>query len=111
MSCSIVFGQLTYYQSTKINMYFILFYKTVDNFIEKRANYRNDHLELVQKAQANQSLVMAGALADPADGAVLVFKGEDARVAEDFARNDPYVKNGLITEWSVRAWTVVIGDI
>jgi len=52
---------------------------------------------------------MAGALAEPADGAVLVFKSDDARVAERFAVNDPYVKNGLITEWSVRPWTVVIG--
>lgn len=92
-------------------MYFILFYKTVDNFIEKRAIYRNDHLQLVKGARENQSLVMAGALADPADGAVLVFKGEDASVAEDFARNDPYVKNGLITKWSVRPWTVVIGGV
>lgn len=90
-------------------MYYILFYKTVDNFIEKRAAYRNEHLQLVQTANENKSLVMAGALDAPPDGAVLVFKGEHAGVAEDFARNDPYVKNGLITEWSVRPWTVVIG--
>ena len=49
------------------------------------------------------------ALAEPADSAVLVFKGEKPRVAEEFARNDPYVKNGLILEWKVRPWTVVIG--
>ena len=30
-------------------------------------------------------------------------------IAEEFAKNDPYVKNGLITEWSVRPWTVVVG--
>ena len=90
-------------------MYYILFYKTVENFIEKRAAYRNEHLQLVQAAKDNHSLIMAGALDDPADGAVLVFKGEDPGVAEDFARNDPYVQNGLITEWSVRPWNVVIG--
>ncbi|PHN04309.1 YciI-like protein [Flavilitoribacter nigricans] len=90
-------------------MYFLLFYKTVDNFIEKRAPYRSAHLDLVKEAQKNEFLIMAGALAEPADGAVLVFRGEDASVAEDFARNDPYVQNGLITEWSVRPWTVVIG--
>ncbi len=54
-------------------------------------------------------LVIAGALADPPDGAVLVFKGNGGEVAEQFAKQDPYVINGLITEWKVRPWTVVIG--
>jgi len=52
---------------------------------------------------------MGGALADPPDGAMLIFKGEDSSVAENFAKNDPYVKNGVIKEWQVRQWTVVIG--
>ena len=90
-------------------MYYILFYKTVDNFIEKRAPYREKHLALVDGAHARGTLVMAGALAEPADGAVLVFKGEGPFVAEEFAKNDPYVVNGLIKEWKVRPWTVVIG--
>lgn len=90
-------------------MYYILFYKTVDNFVEKRLPYRREHLALVQTAYQNGVLLMAGAL-DPADGAVLVFKGDSAKLAEDFARNDPYVKNGLITDWYVRGWNVVVGN-
>ncbi|MBC5993206.1 YciI-like protein [Pontibacter cellulosilyticus] len=90
-------------------MYYILFYATVENYIEKRAPYRTEHLALAQQARQDGHLVMAGALAEPADGAVLVFKGDSAGVAEDFAKNDPYVKNGLISEWKVRPWTVVIG--
>jgi uncharacterized protein len=54
--------------------------------------------------------VLAGALADPADGALLVFQGESAAAAEAFAQQDPYVKNGLITKWKVRPWTVVVGN-
>lgn len=91
-------------------MYFILFYKTVSNYVERRAPFRDEHLRLAREARAKGDIVMAGALADPADGAVLVFKGESAKVAEDFAKNDPYVKNGLITEWYVRSWTVVVGN-
>ena len=53
---------------------------------------------------------LAGALADPADGAVLVFKADGPDVALEFAQNDPYVKNGLITDWHVRQWSVVIGN-
>jgi uncharacterized protein YciI len=90
-------------------MHYILFYKTIEGYAEKRAPFREEHLRLAQAARDNGSLVMAGALADPADGAVLVFKGENPSVAEKFAHNDPYVKNGLIAEWHVRAWTVVIG--
>ena len=90
-------------------MYYILFYKTTNDYMERRGTYRPEHLELVNKSLEKGDLVMAGALADPADGAVLVFKGDSPKAAEDFAKNDPYVKNGLITEWNVRTWTVVAG--
>jgi uncharacterized protein len=90
-------------------MYYILFYKTVENYTKRRAPFRDDHLGLAHAAHARGELVIAGALADPADGAALVFKGESPAVAEEFARNDVYVRNGLITEWTVRPWNVVIG--
>lgn len=90
-------------------MFYILFYKTVEGYIEKRAPYREEHLSLANKARQDGSLYMAGALDEPADSAVLVFKADSAKVAEDFAKADPYVKNGLITEWQVRPWKVVVG--
>lgn len=90
-------------------MYYILFYKTVDDYIERRAQYRSVHLKLAQEAFDNGSLLMAGAFADPPDGAALIFKADSAEVAENFAKNDPYVQNGLIKEWHVRPWTVVVG--
>lgn len=90
-------------------MYTILFYTTVDDYVARRAPYREEHLALAEAAHARGELVMAGALADPPDGAVLVFRGDSPGVAEDFARRDPYVVNGLILEWKVRPWTVVIG--
>lgn len=90
--------------------YFLLFYETVDNYVEKRAPYRAQHFELARDAHARGELLLAGALADPADGAVLVFRAPDQAAVEDFARRDPYVKNGLIKAWRVRPWTVVIGN-
>jgi uncharacterized protein len=90
-------------------MYYILLYETVDDYLEKRAPFRAAHLALAQAAHERGEMVMAGALADPADSAVLVFRGESPKPAEDFARQDPYVQNGLIRKWSVRPWTVVIG--
>src|SRR2546430_35769 len=55
-------------------------------------------------------LVLAGALADPVDGAVLVFRGPTPQAAEAFARADPYVANKLVTRWRVRKWTTVVGE-
>ena len=92
-------------------MYYILFYKTVDNYIEKRAPYRDAHLAYAQIACDNGTLIMGGALTEPADSALLLFECDGPEVAEEFARNDPYVKNGLITEWHVRPWIVAIGKV
>lgn len=90
-------------------MYFALFYETADDYIEARAPYREEHLALARAAHDRGEMIMAGAFDEPPDSALLVFKGDSPSVAEDFARNDPYVKNGCVTEWNVRPWTVVIG--
>jgi uncharacterized protein YciI len=90
-------------------VYYVLFYKTVEGYVEKRAPYRAGHLAYSNGAHARGELVMGGALSDPIDTALLVFRADSPRIAEEFARNDPYVKAGLIKEWSVRPWAVVIG--
>ncbi len=51
---------------------------------------------------------MAGAFADPLDGATFVFKATREEV-ETFVANDPYVQNGLVTAHRIREWAVVIG--
>jgi uncharacterized protein YciI len=89
--------------------YYILFYEVVPDYLARRVEYRDDHLRRVREAHGRGELVMAGALSEPADGAVLVFRVSDAAVVENFARDDPYVTNGLVTRWEVRAWTVVVG--
>ncbi len=90
-------------------MHTILFYDVVDDYAERRTQYRQQHLDLARQAQQRGELVLAGALAEPADGAVLVFRGDSTAVAEAFAKADPYVQNGLVTSWRVRKWTTVIG--
>jgi uncharacterized protein YciI len=90
--------------------YYALFYEAVNDFIARRGTYRDEHLRMARDAFARGELVLAGALADPPDGALLIFQGESPAVTEAFARQDPYVKNGLITNWRVRNWTVVVGN-
>jgi uncharacterized protein YciI len=84
-------------------------YDVVDDYLERRGQYRAEHLALATAAQERGELVMAGALAEPADGAVLVFRSDSPAPAEAFAASDPYVRAGIVTEWRVRPWTVVIG--
>lgn len=89
--------------------YFALTYEVVDDFLNQRTPFRPAHLKEVRGAHERGELIMAGALGEPA-GALLVFRAADKSVAENFAKADPYVNEGLVKSWSVRPWTVVIGQ-
>lgn len=90
-------------------MHYLLFYDVVENYAEKRVPYRPEHFALARQFAARGELLLGGAFADPIDGAVLLFKGEGPEVAEAFVNQDPYVKNGLITKWTVRKWNTLAG--
>jgi uncharacterized protein YciI len=90
--------------------YFALFYDLVDDYLERRPAHRAEHLRLAEAATQRGELVLAGALSDPADRAVLIFRAADQAAVEAFVAHDPYVTNGLVTHWEVRPWTVVIGS-
>lgn len=89
--------------------YFTLTYEVVDDFVNKRTPFRPAHIKEVREAYARGELIMAGALAEPA-GALLVFRAAAKAIAENFAKADPYVREGLVKAWTVRPWTVVVGN-
>ncbi len=91
-------------------MYLVLFYELVDDYLERRPPLRDEHLSLARAAHERGELVMAGALADPADRALLVWKVDDRSVVEQFVKADPYVREGLVTSSTIREWTVVLGQ-
>lgn len=90
-------------------MHYLLIYDLVDDYVTRRAPLRAAHISLARAAVDRGELVLAGALANPPDGAILLFRGESPAAAEAFARADPYVVNGLVKEWRVREWTTVVG--
>lgn len=90
-------------------MHYLLFYDVVPDYVQRRAEFRKEHLALAWKAHDRGELVLGGAMGDPADGAILLFKGESPAAAEAFAAADPYVRNGLVKRWRVRPWTTVVG--
>lgn len=90
--------------------YYALFYEVVDDFVARRTPFREEHLRLANEARGRGDIVLAGALAEPADQALIVFHATDKSKAEAFARQDPYVVNGLVKKWEVRPWNVVVGN-
>jgi len=89
-------------------VYYLLLYELVDGYMERRPAFREEHLRLAEEAQERGELLLAGAFADPPDGAALVFRAEDDSVVRDFVARDPYVREGLVTGWVIRQWTVMI---
>ena len=90
--------------------YYALIYETVDDYVARRAEFREMHLLLAREVRKRGELVLAGAFDDPVDRALLVFRVDDKSKVEQFARTDPYVVNGLVKKWEVRSWRVVVGD-
>ncbi len=90
-------------------MHYLLFYEVDAEYVARRGEFRGAHLEKAWAASERGELVLGGALANPTDGAVLLFQGDSPEVAEKFAKGDPYVLNGLIKKWYVRQWTTVAG--
>src|SRR5829696_7303731 len=90
-------------------MHYLLIYDVVEDYVVRRVPLRAVHLTLAREAVERGELVLGGALANPPDGTVLLFRGESPAAAEAFARADPYVTNGLVTRWRVREWTTVVG--
>ncbi|MDE0082840.1 MAG: YciI-like protein [Gammaproteobacteria bacterium] len=91
-------------------MHYVLFYELEDNYMERRPPLRREHLALAWKAEASGELLLAGALGEPADGAMFIFSGPGPAAAERFAEADPYVSGGLVRSWSVRPWNTVVGE-
>ena len=90
--------------------YFAMIYDLVDDYMARRGAFREEHLKMAADAHARGELLLGGAFADPPDKALMIFRVDDPKVAETFARKDPYVTNGLVKRWEVRPWTVVIKD-
>ena len=92
-------------------MHYLLLYDYVENAVERRAPFREEHLRLAQEARGRDELLMGGAFAEPVNGAALLFQAHEPSVVEAFVRADPYVTNVVVTRWRIRPWTVVVGAL
>jgi len=89
--------------------YFLLTYDVGDDYVDRRGDFRAEHLTLARAFTEGGELRYAGAYADPVDGAALVFRCDDESTVRAFVDADPYVRNGLVSSWNIHRWTVVAG--
>jgi uncharacterized protein YciI len=88
--------------------YLMLLYEYVPDVVERRAPHREEHLRLLRLLKDAGRVLMAGALGDPPTGAALVFVTDDRADVEAFVAADPYVANGLVTNWRILPWRVAV---
>ena len=87
---------------------YVLFYTSGPDVQVKVPLHFRDHVARWDEFRARKSLLMIGPFADPRDGAMAIFTSREA--AEEFARGDPFVLNGVVADWSVREWNEAIVD-
>jgi uncharacterized protein YciI len=91
--------------------HFLLIYNYAPDWMEKRGPVRPAHLELARASVARDELQLGGAVpSDESPFGLVLFKSETAQTAEDFARADPYVNQGVVAKWRVREWITVVGE-
>ena len=94
--------------------FFLLRYNYVPGILEKREPFRPSHLAHAQSSVQAGLLKAGGAHRGVEDeepaGGMFLFESKDSTVAQDFAKKDPYVINGLVTKWDVQEWLVAVGS-
>ncbi len=90
--------------------HWLLMYELASDYLERRTAFRDEHLRLAWAAVDRGELELGGAVGEPVDLAILLFRDDSPASAEAFAAADPYVREGLVRSWRVRPWTTVVGD-
>jgi uncharacterized protein YciI len=85
----------------------ILFYDYVDDLLERRAPFREAHLQAIRSAREGGQVTLAGAIGDPPHGGVIVFQGVSPEEIDAFARRDAYMQAGLIRDYRIEPWNLV----
>jgi uncharacterized protein len=91
-------------------MHYLLTYELEPDYLARRGQFRDVHLHLAWQASKRGEIVLAGALGDPIESALLLFESSSPAAAEAFAKSDPYVLNGLVKRWTVKPWYTVVGE-
>ncbi len=92
-------------------MHYVLIYDYAPDYLERRTEFRDAHLQLAWESHECGEFKLGGVLADPIDSALLWFVADSPAVVEQFVARDPYVQNGLVRNWRIRPWMTVAGTL
>ena len=88
-------------------MKYVLFYESAENVATNAPPHFPAHKGRLDAFHERGELLMVGTFGDPqTQGSMSVFASRAA--AEEFARNDPFVTNGVVRRWEVRDWDEVL---
>lgn len=88
-------------------MKYVLFYESADDVRSRAPAHFAAHRARWTEFQAAGTLLMIGTFGDPQrEGSMGIFTSREA--AEEFARTDPFVINGVVRRWFIREWAEAI---
>ena len=90
-------------------MHYLLIYEIAPDYMARRAEFRGAHLKLASQAAERGELILGGAVGDPVESSLLLFKCDSPGIPAAFAKTDPYVLNGIVVRWKVSPWNTVVG--
>jgi uncharacterized protein YciI len=92
-------------------MHYLLIYDLADDYMARQKEDGGEHMRLAWEAYDRGEMVLGGALLEPLDQGIYLFKGDSPAVAEQFAQRDSYVRRGFVKSWKVRPWLTAVGDL
>jgi uncharacterized protein YciI len=80
----------------------VLLYQSAPDVLARAPALYPAHKARVDEFHRRGELLAVGTWADPREGSMAVFRTRAA--AEEFARDDPFVKSGVVSSYQIREW-------
>ena len=90
--------------------YFATTYRYVDD-AERVSAVRPEHRDYLAQLSDQGGLQISGPLVGGEPGALLIFVAESEAAARELVAADPFVRDGLVAELTVREWNPVSGAV
>ena len=87
-------------------MKYVVFYEVGDDVAAKAPAHFPAHRAWYQEFHRRGELLMIGPFTNVRDGAMGVFTSREA--AEEFVGGDPFIRNGVVSDWFIREWNEVL---
>ena len=84
----------------------VVLYHPAPDVLEKAPLHFPAHKARLDEFQRRGELLAVGTWADPREGSMAVFRTRAG--AEEFVRDDPFVRHGVVARHEIRDWNEVL---